>query len=194
MSVGNWIQTYTGVAFYPLDPRVEDVRIEDIAHALALQCRFAGACRVPYSVAEHSARVANHVETAICLSNLQQRYETVLAALLHDASEAYLVDVPSPIKSELKGYAEIEKRVQKTIFLAFGIGSHLRFSRDIKRADATLLATEKRDLMGSDPQPWQPLPDPLPRTITPWTWRSAEKIFLFEFERLSSRRYEQVAP
>ena len=55
---GDWQQTYTGRAFHALDPRADEVFIEDIAHALALQCRFGGHCRVPYSVAEHSVRVS----------------------------------------------------------------------------------------------------------------------------------------
>lgn len=37
---GVWIQTYTGRMFWPLDPRPEEIWIEDIAHALSLQCRF----------------------------------------------------------------------------------------------------------------------------------------------------------
>ena len=58
---GDWILTYSGIEFWPLDPRPEDVRIEDIAHALSMQCRFAGHCDRFYSVAEHSIRVADLV-------------------------------------------------------------------------------------------------------------------------------------
>lgn len=55
---GDWMQTFSGIQFYPLDPRVEDVRIEDIARALAMQCRYNGHVTRFYSVAEHSVRVA----------------------------------------------------------------------------------------------------------------------------------------
>ena len=85
--VGDWIQTMSGVIFYPLDPRPEEIRIEDIAHALSHQCRFAGHCREFYSVAEHSVRVSRELPQ-----------EFMLWGLLHDASEAYLVDLPRPIK------------------------------------------------------------------------------------------------
>jgi 5'-deoxynucleotidase YfbR-like HD superfamily hydrolase len=108
--VGNWSQTFTGLQFWPCDPRREDVRVEDIAHALALQCRFAGHCRVPYSVAEHSVRVAEWV-----WDETSGDRRASLAALLHDASEAYCVDVPRPLKPYLTGYREIEHGVMHVI-------------------------------------------------------------------------------
>ena len=55
---GDWMQTHSGLRFYPLDPRPEDIRIEDIAHALPMICRFNGHCSRFYSVAEHSLNVA----------------------------------------------------------------------------------------------------------------------------------------
>jgi hypothetical protein len=86
---GSWQQTFTGRQFWPCDPRPEDVCLEDIAHHLALMCRFGGACRVFYSVAEHSVRVAELV-----WDRTNGDREAALAGLLHDASEAYLVDIP----------------------------------------------------------------------------------------------------
>lgn len=82
---GDWMQTFTGRAYWPCDPLPSDVYIGDIAHALARLCRFNGHVIVPhYSVAEHSVRCSRIVE-----SNL------ALAALLHDAAEAYVADVPN---------------------------------------------------------------------------------------------------
>jgi uncharacterized protein len=84
---GDWIQTYTGKQFWPLSPLPEDIVIEDIAHALSMQCRFGGHVRTFYSVAQHSVHVSLLVEP-----------QYALWGLLHDAAEAYLVDLPRPIK------------------------------------------------------------------------------------------------
>jgi hypothetical protein len=84
---GDWMQTYTGRQFWPIDPRADEIDIVDIAHALSQQCRFAGHCKSFYSVATHSWHTSN-----VCNS------ENALWGLLHDAAEAYLVDLPTPIK------------------------------------------------------------------------------------------------
>ena len=83
-----YLSTYTGKKFYPYDPRPEQICIEDIAHGLSMLCRFAGQCRFFFSVAEHSIAVAH-----LLPANLK------LFGLLHDASEAYLVDLPRPVKA-----------------------------------------------------------------------------------------------
>ena len=53
-----YVSTYLGNRFYPLEPRIDDVAIEDIAHGLAYQCRFNGQTSAFYSVAQHSLIVA----------------------------------------------------------------------------------------------------------------------------------------
>src|SRR5690242_720613 len=83
------IRTYTGRAFSPLDPNPDDIVIEDIAHALSLNCRFTGHVRWHYSVAQHSV---------LCSEIVPSEY--ALTALLHDASEAYLSDIARPIKQQ----------------------------------------------------------------------------------------------
>lgn len=98
------IQTYTGKLVDPFALRVSDVCIEDVAHALSNICRFNGHCRFHYSVAQHCVYAVR-----------QARYETVdphalLWVLLHDAAEAYMGDVPRPIKRTWPGYAEAEGR------------------------------------------------------------------------------------
>ena len=85
-----YLSTYTGKKFYPYDPRPEQICIEDIAHGLSMLCRFAGQCRFFFSVAEHSIAVAH-----LLPANLK------LFGLLHDASEAYLADLPRPVKAGL---------------------------------------------------------------------------------------------
>jgi 5'-deoxynucleotidase YfbR-like HD superfamily hydrolase len=83
----SWIQTYQGGCFEPFNPHPDQIHIRDIAHALALTCRFTGHCLDFYSVAQHSVMVSQIVS-----------HKHALAGLLHDASEAYLTDVASPIK------------------------------------------------------------------------------------------------
>ncbi len=178
---GDWIQTYTGVAFYPLDPRPEDVRIEDIAHALALENRFPGTTRVPYSVAEHSVRVSE----ALDAHWPDATPDVLLAALLHDASEAYIVDVPRPIKASLVGYAEIEAHVTEAICARFGLTADVLGDPRIKQCDDDLLATEARDLLAAlPPQPWNLRGVALPDAIIPWAWHNAEREFLLRWQHL----------
>lgn len=153
---GPWLQTYTGRAFYPLDPRPEDVDVEDICHALAHQCRFAGHSKRFYSVAEHTLRVADMSPRSL-----------TRVALLHDAAEAYTIDLPRPLKMAqgAEWYRDAEKRVTRAIGEHFGVELD-PLPPEVKHADAVLLATEKRDLMGPAPQPWDWLPEPYPMKIT----------------------------
>jgi 5'-nucleotidase len=153
----NWIQTYSGIAFNLDDPKPGDVRVEDIAHSLSMQCRFGGHVRRFYSVAEHCVRVSQIV-----------RPKLQLAALLHDASEAYVIDVPRPVKMMLTGYDEIEARAQRAIAKRFGIDPDLLTCPEVKLADDTLLATERRDLLVPTDHEWAPLPPPLEEKIVPY--------------------------
>lgn len=170
----NFIQTFTGRAFYPNDPRVEDIDVIDIAHALSNLCRFTGHVKKFYSVAEHSERASQLAKPGF-----------ELAALLHDSSESYLVDVPAPIKPYLKGYKEIEQRLQRVIELYFGLEPGILESPEVKRVDMIMLATEKRDLMGTPPPAsWVELPDPTKEIIIPRTPMQANAAFLKRFLEL----------
>ena len=115
MTRENAILTYTNTLFYPLAPRVDEVKIEDIAHALSQMCRANGHFKTFYSVGQHSINCARESE-ARGLSDRMQ-----LACLLHDASEAYISDITRPVKCYLEEYRKIENNLQKVIYKKFGI-------------------------------------------------------------------------
>ena len=172
---GDWIQTFTGRQFWPCDPRPEEIFIEDIAHSLALQCRFAGHCAAFYSVAQHSVLVSRQVPARLALWGL-----------LHDASEAYLTDLTRPLKRSTALGAEyrlIEAVVMKVVCERFGLSQEEPAA--VKRADKMLLMTEKRDFMraGSAPE-WAEQQKPLIERIFALDWRAAERAFLDRFEEL----------
>lgn len=113
----SWIQTFTGKKFYPLDPDPAQIDILDIAHSLAMQCRFNGHVKQFYSVAQHSVLLAKHFKRRGD-ELIYQKY-----ALLHDASEAYLCDIPGPLKglSAFAFYRQAEERLQAMIYRTFGL-------------------------------------------------------------------------
>jgi uncharacterized protein len=171
---GDWIQTYTGGIFYPLDPRPDEINIEDIAHSLSLQCRFSGHCREHYSVAQHSVILAE---------NLPE--ELRLWGLLHDASEAYLVDLPRPIKRSCdmgRMYREYEAALMRCVCERFNLP--VEEPAEVKRMDTVLLMTEKRDLMTPEPKPWEDTEAPLSTRIRPISSSSAERLFLSVYRLL----------
>lgn len=156
--IGDWMQTYTGVQFWPLDPRPEEINLQDIAHSLANQCRFAGHCTEFYSVAEHCVRVCEIVPD-----------QDKAWGLLHDAAEAYLVDLPRPVKyhsSVGDAYRSMERTLFSSIHARFGlIGCD---PDSVIEADNILLMTEKRDLMPNSPAKWRETSAPLNSIIVPW--------------------------
>jgi uncharacterized protein len=151
---GDWMQTYTGRQFWPLDPRPEDVDLRDIAWSLANQCRFAGHCKRFYSVAEHSLIMERRAPDPFRL-----------AALFHDASEAYLLDVIRPLKRFISDYATWERNINLAIAAHFGFDAAILDSEVIHLLDNRMLATEKRDVMSEPPAPWHELPEPFDGAI-----------------------------
>ncbi len=181
---GDWIQTFLGLRFYPLDPRPEDVDARDIAHALANKCRFTGHTRRFYSVAEHSLLVARAFSRS---ASPTER----LWALLHDAAEAYLPDVARPIKADLIGFQEIEDRVLRCVAQAFELPWPMPPS--IAAVDLRALKTEAEALMPK-PEEFSGLAD-VALIDTAWdfdvrglTPSEAESEFLSVLEGLRARR------
>ena len=170
---GDWMQTATGREFWPIDPRRDEVYIEDIAHSLANMCRFAGHCREFYSVAQHSILVSASLPV-----------EHKLWGLMHDASEAYVVDVPRPIKPFISGYQEAEDRVMRVIADRFGLS--MPIPEAVKRADTAILADEAAQIMLAPPRAWRLPYPPLGIDIDPWSPATARRRFLEEFASLTA--------
>ena len=165
------MQTHSGIKFYPMDPKPDDILIEDIAHALSLQCRFNGHVREFYSVAQHSVLVSMIVPP-----------EVRMHGLLHDAPECYLGDIITPIKDLFEGVREIEDGLEKAIFTKYGMGKLWESDHEsVNTADKTLLVTEARDLLASDSSDWDLGFDPMNTAIYPVPSDIAEKWFLQVF-------------
>jgi hypothetical protein len=170
---GDFMATFSGRKFWPLDPRADEVDIKDIAHSLALQCRYAGHSVSFYSVAEHSVLMARWLRT-------HYGPLTALAGLLHDASEAYLVDVPRPVKPFLTGYKAIEAKVQTVVYQKYGLPPEMPAA--VHEADNRIIADELKLLV---PMDWHGKhDDPLGVPVAGWSWQVAEQEFLTEFESL----------
>jgi len=172
---GDWMQTFTGRRFWPIDPRPEEIYIEDIAHALGMACRYAGHCLRFYSVAEHSVWVSR---------NVPKQYR--LWGLLHDASEAYIVDVPRPLKPSLTDYRVFEDRVMRAVALRFGLLPHSTMPAEVKEADNRILVDEKDQNMAPG-LTWYAIGDqPLGVELEFWSPAEAERRFLAEFRAITS--------
>ncbi|MBS1157879.1 MAG: phosphohydrolase [Proteobacteria bacterium] len=169
-----YVSTFLGNRFFLTRPRIDDVAIEDIAHGLAYQCRFNGQTQEFYSVAQHSLMVMHLVPE-----------ELRLAALLHDAAEAYLGDMVKPLKNLFPEFSRIEAQVMRIIGHRFGV-ELARPDSAIKCADLIALATEKRDLMPHSTETWANLQNvtPLPERIRPLAPMGAKAAFLESFQQL----------
>jgi len=166
-----WMQTYTGKAFWPLDPRIEDIDIDDIAWSLSMQCRFTGHINRFYSVAQHCFHCSYLVDEGLQLT-----------ALLHDAAEAYLTDVTRPVKCQLSNYKEIETSLEKVIAKKFNL--IFPFPNEIKYADNVMLVTERDQLLAPAPLGWATELDvysPLKRLLPEFDQREAYERFLDRF-------------
>jgi len=117
---GGYIVTRTGRRFWPLDPRPSEADPWDIAHALAAKCRFCGMVSRFYSVGAHSLRVGAMARVLASKegADVEQAY---VYGLLHDAAEAYLPDIPRPIKGAIPGWWEIEDKVLRAVWERFGL-------------------------------------------------------------------------
>ena len=172
------IRTYPTRTMVDLEhPTPGAIHVEDVAHSLSMLCRYAGHCQSFYSVAEHSLLVCSLGGSSSVLK------VELLAHLLHDASEAYLGEVTSPLKSLLPHYQELEARWEAVIRERFDLPGDESLWRKVGRADHQALLIEQRVLC------WDAsLPDPgLGVDMDCWLPADAERRFLYNFHRLGGR-------
>jgi uncharacterized protein len=180
---GPFLQTVSGRWVNPFDPDPDQLDAGDIARALANQCRFGGHSRVFYSVAQHSVILSQLVE---------QRggdIEDVFAALMHDATEAYLGDMPHPLKHRSPLGAAFKGAEEH---LGHAIRARFRIKPDvpeIKRVDRALLASERR-AFSAERWHWPELEgvEPLEIKLTAWLPDQAAQAFTQRFAELEARR------
>lgn len=169
----DWMQTFTGKAFYPLEPEFSTIDIVDIAHALSLQCRFGGHCKSFYSVAEHCVLISHAVPQ-----------EYALWGLLHDATEAYLVDLPRPIKKSMPDYVKAEKNLMTYICRHFKLSEEE--PKEVKDADKRIIYNERK-LLGKSDIEWSNIGEPLPNVeVIGLMPELAEYNFMCRFDDLNT--------
>lgn len=172
MARGPTIILNSGAQFDFLDPDRSEFSIEDIAHGLSNICRYNGQCRNFYSVAEHSIHVSYVVS------------EFLLAALLHDATEAFIGDVTRPLKQLLPDYRRLEQNIQRAIFRRFNVP--IAQAQSIKQADLRVLAAEQAQIMPKGTDEWARDAGIRPASIVVQHMppAQAKQMFLQRFEEL----------
>ena len=192
---GPYINTFSGIAFYFLTPRPEEVLLEDIAHHLAYQNRSTGATTRDYSIAEHSLLVCDIVvedmewrmhKGLVHYTEAQVAY-IAMQALLHDGEEYVMLDMNTPLKSLIAPlYKPIAIGVKRVISTRFGCDL-INMPPMIKHADNIAMATEKKQLYRPSNVIWHDLPEPHPATIPTMTSLEAEAAFLKRFHDLTAK-------
>lgn len=171
----NYIETFTGKRFWPLNPIAEDVDIIDVAHALSNKCRYTGHTSHFYSVAQHSCLVSY---------NVPEHYQ--LEALLHDGCEAYLPDLAYPLRGAFAGFADAEELVHRAIADRFNL--IFPWPAQIKNVDRLITRDEARALMRTQGRDWPGSTASLGVAINYWEPKKAERMFLMRYNHLIQRR------
>jgi hypothetical protein len=175
----SWIRSYTGGKVYFFEPEKSTINFLDICHALSLLCRFNGATDFFYSIAQHSVLVADEVYKETKCKNL------AYVGLLHDASEAFISDIPSPFKAHFPGFKEVEIKMEEWLSKEFRF--EYPFDPIIKKHDLKALSTEMRDLMFIPDN--QNLPEPYENIISPLSWQESRLLFAAKFDEYKPRGF-----
>ncbi len=172
MNRGPWMMLASGQPFYPLDPLPDEIDIADVARALSQICRYGGHVSRFYSVAEHCVLMA---EVA------PKGFE--LMALLHDAAEAYLGDIPRPLKYSpaMAAWREAEAKVEAAIGERFGVPFPIMAT--IKALDDRIILDEWAQLMPASDRDIGVRGEPLGVTIHGWMPNEAQARFLDAYRR-----------
>jgi uncharacterized protein len=189
---GTWFQTWSGQKFYVLDPRPEEVHYDDVCVGIARACRYGNHCRDFFSVATHSVIVSQCVYD-LAMHRGWSDNDALMAAregLMHDATEAYLGDIPRPLKRqrEMAGYCRVEKRLWPVICQRFEIHSTPESTALVKEVDTRVLLDEIEALM-IDPDMWDRAGRykdvaPLGVEIPVMEWRQSADVFSQRFDEL----------
>jgi len=170
-----WMQTFLGNKFTFDIPRSQDIEIEDIAHSLAMQCRFNGHVKEFYSVGDHCLRVASRVSTP-----------NKLWGLMHEAAETYMSDIITPFKYHWRWrhfLKSMEERILKVVAEKYGLPWPV--PGEVKEVDRRIWATEQRDLRNKPRFEWSTDVEPYPECIVPTeNWRIVKFAFIEYFDRL----------
>ena len=175
--MSNYITTYTRRHFDPVNPEPADMDIKDIAHALSMICRGNGHVSSFWSVGEHCILCAKEAAAKGYANRL------VLAALLHDASECYMSDVPRPLKQNMKQYKEQENHLLDVLYTKF-LGSSLDEQEEklIKEIDDAVLWYDMKYLLGEDSEGDKPETCMVP-DYTVRAFKDVEQEYLEIFEK-----------
>lgn len=180
-SDSDYCRTYTGKIFYPAHPESLPVDIVHIANSLGKVCRYNGDLEYFYSVAQHSVLVEQVLVSRLTDPESPDSRMLRLQALLHDASEAYLPDMPSPIKKLLPDFKELENKVQHAVFKYFNLPSELH--PYIKEID-TKIRLDEIHCMTSWPEGEKVGPYNL--LITPLDWSAAINLFFNKYYEITN--------
>lgn len=144
-----YVATWSGKQYHFLKPSPDEITLSDISKALSQINRYGGHTNYPYSVGHHSILIANKLA--------EDGYSSVirLYGLMHDFSEAYLTDIPTPIKHQLPDYQIMEELCMETIYKHFGIPQpNNEVTQIIKYYDTAILESEVKELCPR--APWTP--------------------------------------
>lgn len=182
--IGGYITTYSGKHFYPIDPDTSMFCLEDVARGLSHENRANGQTTLPFSVAQHSVNVSQVLE------DLGYDVRTQFIGLTHDISEAFIKDIPSPLKEWLPDYVAIEKKVQDTAYEWAGLGEVTDEEYEIVNwADKAMFPVEAKSFMPNAVHPIDPLLKDM--VIMPWTPEKAREEFIKLFVELKRQLCNQ---